>query len=264
MNLQEIVKLAFSKHTPNQPYLLAMSAGIDSTALFHILLELGINFSVAHANFGLRGTDSENDETFVKTLCSKNNIPFYSKTMDVLKFKKENNDSTQSAARKLRYQWFYELLDQHKLSQIITAHHLNDSAETFFINLLRGTGINGLTGIENQVKIFRPFLNVTSNQIKEYVEKQNITWREDYTNTEETYVRNKIRHNIIPTLEKIQPHFLANFHKTIQFLQDDIAIIQQSVAALRKRIFIIEDDFTQISVAELNQIQNDNLIYYLF
>src|SRR5690554_6150857 len=162
--------------------LLAISGGIDSMTLLDLMQKSAFNISVAHCNFRLRGQESDSDESFVTNYCKQNNIPFYSKWFDTAKYVSENKVSIQVAARELRYEWFFELKNEHKFDYIVTAHHLDDSLETFFINLSRGTGIEGLTGIRDNENIIRPLLEFSRKEIEEYAAEQRIKWREDASN----------------------------------------------------------------------------------
>jgi tRNA(Ile)-lysidine synthase len=149
--------------------LLATSGGIDSMVLVHLLHQLNYNFAVAHCNFQLRGEESDADESFVKSFCNENQIDAFIQKFDTKKFASDYNLSIQLAARKLRYDWFYELLENEKFDYILTAHHLDDSFETFLINLSRGTGLDGLTGIPNQNdKIIRPLLVFSRSEIETF------------------------------------------------------------------------------------------------
>lgn len=264
MQLKEKVFNAFRKGGSEKSFLLALSGGLDSVALFHLMLELGLNFSAAHVNYGLRGKDSEKDAEFVRDLCNKNGIKFYYLEADVPAFKENNNDSTQSAARKIRYEWFEELMAEQDVDFLVTAHHLGDSAETFFINLLRGTGLRGLTGIEESKHVIRPLLNSEKKEILEFALKNGINWREDASNRTDDYIRNRIRNYIILELEKINPGFLQQFHMTTKFLKHDSEIIKKYIDDLRQEIFIQNGTEFHIPLNRMRDQQNDSVIYYLF
>lgn len=242
--------------------LVAVSGGVDSMVLINLLLKSNLNFSVAHCNFQLRGKDSDLDESFVEEFCLKHNIEFYIKQFDVESFKTEFNYSTQMAARELRYKWFFDLIKKNKFDSLLTAHHLNDSLETFLINLSRGTGIKGLTGIQNNsYKILRPLLPFSKKEILNYANENNLQWREDETNLETEYARNKIRHEITPVLEEIHPGFLDNFSKTIQFLNSDSILIQNHIHEIREKLFQKKKDSWEISINELKKL--NPLLSYL-
>src|SRR5690606_7370339 len=216
--------------------LVAVSGGVDSMVLCDLLLKSKLNFSVAHCNFQLRGKESDEDEKFVRNFCSQNQIPVFIKKFEVKKFKNSGNFSTQMAARELRYRWFEELISVQKFDYLLTAHHLNDALETFLINLSRGTGMKGLTGM-NSDKIHRPLLSYSKAEILSYAKNNNLKWREDSSNQTSDYVRNKIRHEIYPVLEEIHPQFLENFSKSIQFLHEENQILENHLKNIQNQLF---------------------------
>lgn len=177
-------------------WLLGMSGGIDSMVLGHLLLSAGIPFQVAHCNFQLRGEDSDLDEIFVERWCEKNKLVFHVKRFDLSKAK-----NIQKTARDVRYEWFAELLTTENLNKLATAHHASDNVETLFINLLRGAGNRGWAGIPlHDEFVVRPLLFASKTQIESFAEKEKIEFRQDSSNTEDKYLRNKIRHHLIPVL----------------------------------------------------------------
>lgn len=252
--------------SPDSKLLIAVSGGVDSMVLCDLLLESKMNFSIAHCNFQLRGKDSEQDEKFIRNYCIKNEIPFFSTKFDVKNFKESGNFSTQMAARELRYNWFNELISENSFDYLLTAHHLNDSLETFLINLSRGTGIKGLTGIKNDdSKTLRPLLPYSKSEILQYAVENNLEWREDKSNAETDYIRNKIRHHITPVLEEIHPQFLSNFSKTLAFLKEDKEIIHQHIQLIKNQLFKTEKDFISISITELLKFHPlSSYLHYLF
>jgi len=188
--------------------LLAFSAGIDSVVLAELLLASKFQIGIAHVNFQLRGKESEENENFAKSFAAKHGLAFYSIRFDTLAFAAQEKISIQMAARKLRYDWFETIRLQENYDSIVTAHHLSDSIETFFINLSRGTGIAGLHGISLHINnIKRPLLPFTKKEITAYAEKNNFAWQEDSSNQKDVYLRNHIRHHIVPEFEKINPSF---------------------------------------------------------
>jgi tRNA(Ile)-lysidine synthase len=197
-------------------FLLATSGGADSMVLMNLFHTLNLKFQAAHVNYKLRGEDSENDQKLVTEFCKKNNIKvhFY----EVSKDEKPKN-SIQIWARNLRYDFFKNILEKENLDVLATAHHLNDELETFLINLSRGSGIRGLSGIpENENRILRPLLNFTKKEIYDFAKLHNIKFREDISNQKNDYLRNKIRNEIIPKLEETTPDFLKNFKKSLNLL----------------------------------------------
>lgn len=218
--------------------LVAISGGVDSTVLIHLLAKLNtIETSLAHCNFKLRGTESDLDEEFVKELGNKLQLKTFTIQFETKKIAKESKTSTQIIARELRYNWFEKLSQEHGFDFVVTAHHLNDNLETFIINLSRGSGLKGLTGIPSQNgNIFRPLLIFTREEIKNYAIENNLDWREDASNAETKYVRNKIRHEIVPRLEELNPNLLESFSKTLEFLEESHQIVKDRIEDVSKEI----------------------------
>ncbi len=194
--------------------LITVSGGRDSVVLCELFDNAGLKFAIAHCNFQLRGKEAGGDELFVKKLAAKYKVDFFVKRFDTAAFSKANKLSIQETARVLRYQWFEEVRKKQGFDYVATAHHKDDELETFFINLLRGTGIAGLHGIAaKRGNIIRPLLFAGRNEIDAFVKKNKLKFREDSSNASEKYVRNKIRHAILPLFEEINPSFrktLAN------------------------------------------------------
>ena len=188
--------------------LLAFSAGIDSVVLAELLLASKFQIGIAHVNFQLRGNESDENENFAKAFAAKHSLAFYSIRFDTEAYAAQEKISIQMAARKLRYDWFETIRLNENYDSIVTAHHLSDSIETFFINVSRGTGIAGLHGISLHINhIKRPLLPFTKKEITAYAEKNNFAWQEDSSNQKDVYLRNHIRHHIVPEFEKINPSF---------------------------------------------------------
>ena len=259
-NLQKL-----ENHTDSK-FLIAVSGGIDSMVLCNLFLNSKLNFTVAHCNFQLRGNDSDEDENFVRNYCIQNQIEFHSKKFNVKAYKQSGNFSTQMAARDLRYNWFSELMREFQFDFLVSEHHLNDSWETFLINLSRGSGINGLTGIRFQQKeIIRPLYNISKDLISNYAELNQIQWREDVSNATVDYVRNKIRHQITPILNEIHPEFLQNFSKSIQNLNEEKILLQNELDNLRNHLWIKKGENFIISIEKLNQLQPlPSYLFHLF
>jgi tRNA(Ile)-lysidine synthase len=262
----------FSQHiTKELPFLkdkkllIAISGGIDSVVLTHLFYELEYSISLAHCNFRLRGKESDGDEAFVEDLAKKLDIPVFIKKFDTLQFASEEKLSVQLAARKLRYDWFNELLHQKQYDYLLTAHHADDAVETYLINLSRGTGLDGLTGIPKQNgKIIRPLLPFSREQIEKYAKEQNIDWREDSTNEETKYLRNKIRHKIIPILKELNPNFLNGFSKTQDNLQGIRVIADDRIEEVSKDVISESADKSviQFNIEKLKELSNPKA--YLF
>ncbi|MCZ8196833.1 MAG: tRNA lysidine(34) synthetase TilS [Flavobacterium sp.] len=243
--------------------LLAISGGIDSMVLVHLLHELKYSFAVAHCNFQLRNIESNEDESFVISVCEKLKTPFFTVKFDTKKFAEDYKLSIQLAARKLRYDWFYELLEKENCDYILTAHHLDDSLETFLINFTRGTGLEGLTGIPVQNdKIIRPLLPFSRKEIEDFAHENKIKWREDSSNASDKYLRNKLRHDVIPTLKELQPNLISSFDKTIENLQQSQSLVEDASKLVYKIVVEEQDNLLKINLKELLKLPNYNA--YLF
>ncbi|MCG2791989.1 MAG: tRNA lysidine(34) synthetase TilS [Weeksellaceae bacterium] len=198
-------------------YLLAVSGGVDSMVLADLFQHSGYHFQVAHVNYHLRGEDSNRDQELVSDFCSKHGIPFH--WYEVSEEDGKPANSIQNWARELRYRFFRKIQQEQNLEYIVTAHHLNDQLETFMINLSKAAGIQGLSGIPaNENGIVRPLLGFSKQEIYEFANQHHIEFREDLSNQKSDYLRNKIRHHIVPQLEKINDHFLQNFAKSMDIL----------------------------------------------
>jgi tRNA(Ile)-lysidine synthase len=213
-------------HLKEKKLLLAVSGGLDSMVLMHLFQQLNYNIAIAHCNLQLREKESDEDENFVKFQAKKFQIPIFSTRFETEKFANTNKLSIQLAARKLRYDWFYQLLEEENYDYLLTAHHLDDQLETFLINLSRGTGIEGLTGIPaTNDKIIRPLLPFSREEILAFAEENSISWREDSSNASTKYLRNKIRHEVIPILKALNPNFLSTFENTLEHLNQANALV---------------------------------------
>jgi len=217
--------------------LLTVSGGIDSILMCELFHKAGLKFGIAHCNFQLRSEESDGDETFVTTLAEKYNTPFHSVTFNTAAYAKKNKLSIQVAARQLRYHWFEEVRENCNYKYIATAHHQDDSIETFFINFIRGTGISGLHGIlPKQGNIIRPLLFTTKKEIQAYAVRHKLKYREDSSNASDKYVRNKIRHFITPVLTELNPGIEKTFIKNIQHLRDVELIFREEIETKRAKI----------------------------
>jgi len=223
---------------PEHRILLAVSGGIDSVVMAHLFTESGYDCAIAHCNFQLRGEESELDEEFVRSLAMSLEIPFFVKQFDVEPVMKDRGHSLQMAARELRYDWFEELLREYSLDRVATAHNKNDAVETFFLNLSRGSGIRGLKGIApRRDKIIRPLLFATRSQIEDFQHSSGIAFREDSSNVETKYQRNKIRHDVLPVMEQISPGFLEIMDGNMERLGEVCEIYTNHVQQVRKDLF---------------------------
>ena len=235
----------------NKRLLIAVSGGLDSMVLLTLLKQWNADLSVAHCNFGLRGSESDGDEVFVASFCKRKSIPFFSKKF-VTQLPKH---SVQMAARTLRYEWFESLLDEHSFDFILTAHHADDNLETVLINLTRGAGIAGLSGIPPvNNRIVRPLLPFSKKEILDFAQTNNLEWREDSSNQKLDYVRNQIRHQVVPALKNIQPQLIEQVQKSIHFLSDTQKIKQQYFESLLQEISTQHKSSLCFSVEKIKQL----------
>jgi tRNA(Ile)-lysidine synthase len=202
-------------------FFIAVSGGLDSMVLVHLFQHFKFSFGLLHCNFKLRGEESEADMQFIHQYADENRLKLLIGFFETEAVANELKVSIQVAARELRYNWFYEQMQEHNANYVATAHHLDDNLETFLINLSRGTGLDGLTGIPaKNDKIIRPLLPFSREEIENYAKEHDIKWREDSSNASDKYLRNKIRHHIVPLLKEINLNFLDAFQKTQNHLQD--------------------------------------------
>ncbi|MBR4391188.1 MAG: tRNA lysidine(34) synthetase TilS [Bacteroidales bacterium] len=214
--------LGVESHIANKKIILAISGGIDSMVLADLLLKAKADFVLAHCNFHLRGEESDDDEQFVRDYAERNGLTLYVKQFDTTCYAKEQGLSIEMAARELRYAWFEELRQQLGYEYIAVAHHADDQLETFFINLLRGAGIRGLKGMQPvNGNIIRPLLDFSREEIHQYAIENGIKWREDHTNVETQFLRNKIRHELLPVIDKISKESRASILKSISHLASE-------------------------------------------
>lgn len=230
--------------------------------LLHLLQESKFLIAVAHCNFRLRAEESDTDQHFVAAYCQKNQIPFFVESFETEKFASDNKLSIQLAARKLRYDWFFELKSKHNFDYIVTAHHLDDSLETFLINLSRGTGLEGLLGIQDNQNIIRPLIDFSRRQIEAYAKENNIRWREDLSNVSDKYLRNKIRHHIVPLLKELSPDFLHSYSKTLSHLKESQDFIDESIDKILSEVIVKENNHTYLYISKLKLYKNYKFILY--
>ena len=234
--------------------------------LWHLCRDSGLQFEVAHCNFGLRGTESDGDAAFVLEMGDKWGAKVYVKNFDTVSYSDLNKLSLQEAARRLRYTWFRELLANNPLEYTVTAHQADDVLETFLINLIRGTGLEGLSGIpERAQNIRRPFLPFQRLEIEAYALSREIPWREDSSNIEEKYLRNRLRHTVIPHLKGTDPRMFANFQKTLGFLRGSNALVRNHISDIRKEVFQNNGEIIRIPLEALERLEPlETYIFELF
>ncbi len=223
--------------SPGEKILLTVSGGVDSMVMLRLFARSGYNIGVAHCNFQLRGEESEEDEVSVRQEAERLGVPIYNKRFDTKGEMVRTGESLQMTARRIRYEWFNELCAEYGYDHIAIAHHADDSIETFFINLLRGTGLKGLTGISVvNGKIIRPLSFASRKEILEYATGNKVGFREDSSNRSTKYMRNKIRLGIIPRLREINPNFTRVMDVNIQRLTDAQRLIDRTIELLRCKV----------------------------
>jgi len=243
--------------------LLAISGGIDSMVLLQLCHQLKLDIRVAHCNFQLRGDESDADEEFVKIQCEKLDVLLFVNHFDTKKFAEEHKLSIQVVARNLRYEWFNTLLINNEYDYILTAHHLDDSLETFLINFARGSGLDGLTGIPQQNgTIIRPLLLFSRNEIELFAKENNIKWREDSSNASDKYFRNKVRHNVIPVLKELNPSLLSSFENTISNLRQAQTLVDDASRIVYRKVVEDVNFQKKINLSELMQLPNYQAYLY--
>ncbi len=251
---------------PGDRILLAVSGGIDSMVMTHLFLQLGYETGIAHCNFSLRAGESDKDEEMVHKYASEQNIPFYSTRFETKAYAKKNGLSVQMAARELRYEWFEEIRKENRFNTIAVAHNLNDNIETLIINLTRGTGITGLTGMKPASnRIIRPLLFATRQDITRYCSQHRIIFREDKSNADTKYTRNKIRHLVIPVLKEINPSLEATLNETAERFTGINEIVSEYISGLREMVSEQKGEFITFNISHLKaHLHNKAVLFELF
>ncbi len=217
--------------------LVTVSGGIDSMVMAELFLKSGFRFSVAHCNFQLRGAEADKDEAFVTNWCATNNVTLHKIKFETKKYSSDWKKGTQETARILRYEWFEQIRKEYKYAQIATAHHANDNVETMLINLFKGTGIAGIHGIlPVQNNIIRPLLFAKKEAILGYAAENNITHREDASNASDDYLRNAVRHNLVPAIEQLFPAAIQSINESIGRFGEAELLYKKAVATELKRL----------------------------
>jgi tRNA(Ile)-lysidine synthase len=246
--------------------ILAVSGGIDSMVMAHLFISAGADIAIAHCNFNLRGQESDGDEEFVKSFAETNRVPFFRIGFDTSGFASEKGISIQMAARELRYRWFEELRSEKGYDVIALAHNLNDNVETFLINLSRGTGIAGLTGMKPvHGKLIRPLLFATRKAISDYAGNNGVVHREDRTNSDTKYTRNKIRHSLLPGFREINPSFDSTVSETAERLNEINEMVSELLKPLKEKIISRKDGLVHFRIKEIEGLSwKKALLFELF
>lgn len=243
--------------------LLAVSGGLDSMVMWDLMSKLNPNIAIAHCNFQLRNTESDTDQDFVQQYAKDTKTRCFVTSFDTKSYAKKNHFSTQVAARKLRYDWFAEICNTNHFDYVLTAHHADDDLETFLINLSRGTGLDGLTGIMSQNnQIIRPLLPFSRLALETYARQNNLKWREDSSNSQDCYLRNKIRHTVVPPLKNIEAHFLKSFQKTQRNLQEAESLVQDAALFMFKKVAFEAESNLYFDVLKLKKLSNHKAYLY--
>lgn len=232
------------------PVLLGVSGGIDSMTLAHLFHAVEYPaFAVATVNFSLRGDESDADEELVRKWCGERGVRFFSAKFDTVSYAAQRGISTQMAARDLRLDWFREIAEREGFSFLAIAHNLNDRAETLMLNLLRGTGIRGLSAIREistpaggELKVIRPLLGFSREEIETYAVSVNLPFRHDRTNFESHYSRNRIRNEVFPQFREINPHFLNTLDRNIEIFSETGSIIEELFSNIKGAVTTIENE----------------------
>lgn len=249
--------------TKQDKILLTVSGGVDSMVLMSLCVNSGYRVGVAHCNFCLRGTESDEDEILVQERARKYGIECHTRHFDTTAEMELTGESMEMAARRLRYTWFKELCQKHGYTVIAVAHHIDDSIETFFINLLRGTGLRGLTGIHNQVgRVVRPLMFATRKEIMDYALHKHIPYREDSSNKSTKYLRNKIRLGLTPRIREINPRFPFIMYRNIERLMAAQQFIDGAIDNIYEQVTTLNDGIYTIHVDKIQLVGSRDFVIY--
>ncbi len=244
---------------------MAVSGGPDSIVLLDVLHREGFSIVVAHCNFHLRGDASNEDADFVKSLATKYQLPYCQVDFDTEKDAAERKVSIEMAARDLRYEWFEQMADEHNCDLIAVAHNADDVVETFFLNLTRGSGLQGLSGMaELRGRVVRPLLKVSRKQIMEYIAEFELQYRIDATNLETIYTRNKLRHKILPQFEEINPSFLDTMANNMRFISSAHTIVEAYATEAYQRVVAIDNEQVVFDLQELKKCHGIDTLLFLW
>lgn len=247
-------------------FLVALSGGVDSMVLANLFIQNNLNFSIAHCNFDLRAKESNADQEFVLSWSRKNKINYYHSKFTTKVFCDKSKVGIQEGARNLRYNWFNELRVIHKFDYVVTAHHLDDQLETYLINTMRGTGLNGLLGIpEKTNNLFRPLLQVLKDEILVYADINKIDFREDSSNFKNDYYRNMIRNMIIPEFKNFDDNVMLKFKTTVNNLMSTKIFVDIITKQTKDKLFDEDKNMVKVKIDELLNLKPlDFFVHHLF
>lgn len=242
--------------------LVATSGGIDSMVLCALLMKSGYTISIAHCNFHLRGNESDGDQKFVESFAEEHRLDFFTTGFNTTEYAHNHSVSIEMAARELRYRWFRELAEKHHFTKVAIAHHSDDQIETFFINLIRGSGIHGLKGMRPDSELFvRPLLFASREQIHAFATANGIAWRDDSTNSETIFLRNKIRHDILPRLDSISGHARKSVGTSIGYLANEDSLYRELITEKLKSVSAVRNNLVSIEKRHFDGANGRQLLF---
>lgn len=255
-HIEQLVPFAQEKK-----YLLTVSGGADSSVMTWLFHHCGFDFAIAHCNFHLRGEESDKDMLLVREMAKNYGVRYFEQEFDTLDYQKQHGLSLEMAARELRYHWFAQIFTDFDF--VVTAHNANDNAETFLLNMTRGTGLRGLTAIpEKTTTLLRPLLRFSSAQIRRFAAEKGIAYRNDTSNESEAFQRNKIRLSVMPKLEELNPELISVFSRNIDLLKRQYRFYQGKMEEIKSMLVAEEGDVLHVSIDKLSKCEDPSLVLF--